>query len=162
MTSHDTTHDSTSWNVHRATMWDHSHEVDGIRYIGGRGARLDDLVQNTYVEEARQLGADLAMCLEALPPALATATLDGMKGALSAAAEHRQPPRYMPHDDGPPPNVEVVEVDQVMFDGPVVVDAPPDPEPVKPRRRGRNGGDDAAAALDLHRSDDTGQVETLG
>lgn len=154
-----TTHDAASWNVNRATMRDHSHEVDGIRYIGGRGARLDDLVQNTYVEEARQLGADLAECLEALPPALATGTLDGMKGALTAAAEHRQPPRYMA-DDPDDANIAVVEVDQVMFDGPIVVDAPPDPEPAKPRRRGRNGGgDDAAAALDLHRADDTGQVD---
>jgi len=148
-----TTHDCSSWNTYRATLISLSHEVDNVGYVGGRGQRLDVLLEASYVEEAHQLGSDLAELLGRLPAPMATQVLDGMKGALGHAAGQR-------HDIRPVAvtmNLADVSTDP---DATGVMAAEPEPEPAPEgngRRRNRRN-DDAAAALDEHRGGDTGEV----
>lgn len=152
-----TSHDATSWNVHRDTMREHAHDVDGVQYIGGRGQRLDALLDATYIEEAHQLGNDLAECLAKLPPLVAQQTLDGMKGALDKAAEGRHALRSVVHvgEQGPEPTdgmttgeLDAIDVGTFTDDGSVA----------EPRRgRGRRR-DDAAAALTDQREPGAGVV----
>lgn len=84
-----TTHDATSWNVHRATLVEHSHVVDEIAYVGGRGQRLAALLTRSYAEEARNLAGDLCDLLRALPADIAGPLLADFKGPLEAAASGR-------------------------------------------------------------------------
>jgi hypothetical protein len=94
-----TTHDATSWNVYRATLDEHAHDVDQVRYIGGKGTRLDALLERSYTEEARQLAADLMECLSSLPEDVARSTLADMKGPLEAAAGGRHSVARLVPDD---------------------------------------------------------------
>lgn len=147
-----TTHDSTSWNVHRETLRHHSHVVDGVQFIGGKGQHLDSLIERTYMEEAHQLGNDLAECLSHLPPQQALETLDAMKGVLGDAAR-----RHDLHSH--------VTLSDVLLDGLADVEPAvlPDPGPAEAHGpgRGRRRPDAAAALADARAQRDTGEVAAV-
>jgi hypothetical protein len=54
-----TTHECTGFNVQRGVLADLAHEVDGVRYIGAAGQRLDEALQHTYDAELQALLADV-------------------------------------------------------------------------------------------------------
>lgn len=82
-------HEAGTWNVHRATLVQHSHEVDGVRYIGGAGHRLEDEIRATWVNEVRQLVTDLKIAMAYLPENVLRYAVSEINQAAEATIEMR-------------------------------------------------------------------------
>jgi hypothetical protein len=100
------THEAGPWNVHRSTLIAHAHDVNGVRYIGGAGQRLEEVLRVTWINEAHQLADDLTIAFRYLPqPAIRAALLQiqeaaemtlAMRGEVLEAARSRD---AEPHGD---------------------------------------------------------------
>jgi hypothetical protein len=90
-----TYHEAGSWNVHRHTLVEHAHEVNGVPYIGGAGLPLDDALRATWRNEASQLTHDLVTVLHQLPKGQARAVLDDLVDQLRPLWEGEPVPEPM-------------------------------------------------------------------
>jgi hypothetical protein len=85
-----TSHDATSWNVHRSTLVQFAHEAGGHAYIGVTGQRADALIAQSYDAEAVNLAADLAALAPFLDPDRFRFLLGELNTAISAPAGGRR------------------------------------------------------------------------